>query len=113
MTPLRLSWYMPVTGTGKGNIMTGLTISNASRYKHRATNSKMLTGTFTSLISMPVRNNTVVVVPASEDGSMLSERYTETMMNNILNSGKDFESFRGPFEGIPHAAIHDAVGGDM
>lgn len=66
-----------------------------------------------NLISMPVRNNTVVVVPASEDGSMLSERYTETMMNNILNSGKDFESFRGPFEGIPHAAIHDAVGGDM
>ncbi|CAE6466206.1 unnamed protein product [Rhizoctonia solani] len=66
-----------------------------------------------NFISMPTRNNTVVAVPASEDGSMLSERYTETMMNNIINGGNDFESFRGPFEGIPHAAIHDAIGGDM
>ncbi|KDN40577.1 hypothetical protein RSAG8_08049, partial [Rhizoctonia solani AG-8 WAC10335] len=66
-----------------------------------------------NFISMPTRNNTVIVVPASEDGGMLSERYTETMMNNIMNNGKDFESFRSPFEGIPHAAIHDAIGGDM
>ncbi|KAF8683253.1 Common central domain of tyrosinase [Rhizoctonia solani] len=66
-----------------------------------------------NFISMPTRNGTVVVVPASEDGTMLSERYTETMMNNIVNNGQDFESFRGPFEGIPHAAIHDTIGGDM
>ncbi|CAE6417122.1 unnamed protein product [Rhizoctonia solani] len=59
------------------------------------------------------RNDTVVVVPASEDGSMLSDRYSETMMNSIMTNGKDFESFRGPFEGIPHAALHDAIGGDM
>jgi hypothetical protein len=66
-----------------------------------------------SLISMPNRNGTTVVVPASEDGSMLSDRYSEEMMNNIMNNGKDFENFRGPFEGIPHAGIHDAIGGDM
>jgi hypothetical protein len=64
-------------------------------------------------ISMPTRSGTVVVVPASEDGTMLSERYSETMMSNIVNNGQDFESFRGPFEGIPHAALHDAIGGDM
>ncbi|QRV83552.1 tyrosinase [Ceratobasidium sp. AG-Ba] len=62
---------------------------------------------------MVTRNGTVEVVPASEDGSMLSDRYSETMMNNILRSGVDFENFREPFEGIPHAAIHDAIGGDM
>ncbi|CCO33139.1 hypothetical protein BN14_07210 [Rhizoctonia solani AG-1 IB] len=66
-----------------------------------------------NFISMPMRNGTIVVVPASEDGTMLSERYTETMMNNIVNNGQDFESFRSPFEGIPHAGIHDTLGGDM
>ncbi|KAH7334556.1 hypothetical protein B0J17DRAFT_111773 [Rhizoctonia solani] len=66
-----------------------------------------------NFITMLDRNNTVVVVPASEDGSMLSERYNETMMNDIMSNGNDFESFRGPFEGIPHAAIHDTIGGDM
>ncbi|CAE6443473.1 unnamed protein product [Rhizoctonia solani] len=66
-----------------------------------------------NFISMVTRDNVVYAIPATEDGSMLSERYTETMMNNIMNNGKDFESFREPFEGIPHAAIHDTIGGDM
>ncbi|KEP45490.1 tyrosinase tyrosinase: common central domain protein [Rhizoctonia solani 123E] len=63
--------------------------------------------------SQVVRNNTIIPIPASEDGSMLSERYNKSMMNNIMDTGKNFELFRELFEGIPHQAIHDTIGGDM
>jgi hypothetical protein len=36
-----------------------------------------------------------------------------TQMNNILNGGEYFESFWEPFEVIPYAVIHDAIGSDM
>ncbi|KEP49975.1 tyrosinase tyrosinase: common central domain protein [Rhizoctonia solani 123E] len=63
--------------------------------------------------SQVVRNNTIIPIPANEDGSMLSERYNESEMNSIMDNGKNFEMFREPFEGIPHQAIHDTIGGDM
>ncbi|EUC62652.1 tyrosinase tyrosinase: common central domain protein, partial [Rhizoctonia solani AG-3 Rhs1AP] len=57
-------------------------------------------------------NNTIIFVPATEDGSMLSERYNESEMKGVMD-GENYDSFLQRLVGGGGSAIHEAIGGDM
>ena len=45
-------------------------------------------------------------------GNMLSEFYTTKVVEEI-NALENYPDFRFQLEGVPHGAIHSAIGGDM